>query len=93
MQIVMAGGTLSYRDQELTLNRKGAPEQVWMNLDYSPVLDESGRPGGVLAIVVETTTRVLSEAALRESETACGVCLTAWPKALRFWTQTSASST
>jgi PAS domain S-box-containing protein len=32
-----------------------------MNLDYSPVLDESGRPGGVLAIVVETTDRVLAE--------------------------------
>jgi hypothetical protein len=26
-----------------------------MNLDYSPVLDESGRPAGVLAVVVETT--------------------------------------
>jgi PAS domain-containing protein len=32
-----------------------------MNLDYSPVLDESGQPGGVLAIVVETTERVLAE--------------------------------
>jgi PAS domain S-box-containing protein len=61
MQVGLAGGTLSYRDQELTLHRKGVPEPVWMNLDYSPVLDESGRPGGVLAIVVETTDRVLAE--------------------------------
>ena len=69
MQVGMAGGTLSFRDQELTLYRNGAPEQVWMNLDYSPVIDESGQPGGVLAIVVETTGRVAMEAALRESET------------------------
>jgi PAS domain S-box-containing protein len=61
MQVGLAGGTLSYKDQELTLHRKGIPEQVWMNLDYSPVLDESGRPAGVLAIVVETTDRVLAE--------------------------------
>jgi len=69
MKVGMGGGTLSYRDQELTLYRKVVPEQVWMNLDYSPVIDESGQPGGVLAIVVETTDRVKAEAALRESET------------------------
>jgi PAS domain S-box-containing protein len=61
MWVGLSGGTLSYRDQELTLYRSGVPEQVWMNLDYSPVLDESGQPGGVLAIVVETTERVLAE--------------------------------
>ncbi|WP_196262947.1 PAS domain-containing sensor histidine kinase [Microvirga terrestris] len=69
MKVGMAGGTLSFRDQELTLYRKGVPEQVWMNLDYSPVIDESGQPGGVLAIVVETTDRITMEAALRDSET------------------------
>jgi PAS fold len=55
MKVGLAGGTLAYRDQELTLHRKSAPEQVWMNLDYSPVLDESGKPTGVIAIVAETT--------------------------------------
>src|SRR4051812_26934867 len=61
MKVGLAGGTLAYRDQELTLHRHGRPEQVWMNLDYSPVLDESGRPGGVMAVVVETTAKVLAE--------------------------------
>jgi PAS domain S-box-containing protein len=61
MRTVLGGGTLSYKDQELTLHRNGRPEQVWMNLDYSPVLDQSGRPAGVIAIVVETTERVLTE--------------------------------
>jgi len=68
MKVGLAGGVLAYRDQELTLYRTGRPEQVWMNLDYSPVVDESGRPAGVIAIVVETTARVRSEAALRERE-------------------------
>ena len=68
MKVGLAGGTLAYRDQELTLYRNDRPEQVWMNLDYSPIHDESGRPAGVLAIVVETTQRVLADAALRQSE-------------------------
>src|SRR5262245_60907546 len=61
MKVGLAGGTLSYSDQELSLNRTGVPEPVWMNLDYSPVYDETGQPGGVIAIVVETTKRVLAE--------------------------------
>jgi signal transduction histidine kinase/CheY-like chemotaxis protein/PAS domain-containing protein len=61
MKVGLAGGTLAYKDQELTLNRHGAPGQVWMNLDYSPVRDESGVPAGVMAIVVETTERVLAD--------------------------------
>ena len=61
MRVGLAGGTLAYKDQELTLYRHGRAEQVWMNLDYSPVPDESGRPAGVIAIVVETTERVLAE--------------------------------
>jgi two-component sensor histidine kinase len=68
MQVGLDGGTLSYRNQELTLHRTGAPEQVWMNLDYSPVLGENGRPAGVLAIVVETTQQVLAERALANAE-------------------------
>ncbi|UPG85942.1 response regulator [Luteibacter aegosomatis] len=68
MRVGLAGGTLAYRDQELTLERHGKPEPVWMNLDYSPVLDETGRPGGVIAIVVETTERVRAEQRVRESE-------------------------
>jgi two-component sensor histidine kinase len=68
MQVGLSGCTLSYRNQELTLHRTGVPEQVWMNLDYSPVLGEDGRPAGVLAIVVETTQQVLAERALAKAE-------------------------
>jgi PAS domain S-box-containing protein len=68
MRVVLAGGTLSYRDHELTLYRNGEPEQVRMNLDYSPVFDEDGMPAGVIAIVVETTEAVLAREALERSE-------------------------
>ncbi|MFM0319769.1 response regulator [Paraburkholderia nemoris] len=61
MTTCLAGGTLSYRDKELVLLRDGKPEEVWMDLYYSPVADDSGAPAGVLAMVVETTTRVLTE--------------------------------
>jgi PAS domain S-box-containing protein len=61
MKVGLSGGTLSYTDQELTLHRNGRPEQVWMNLDYSPVPGDDGEPAGVIAIVVETTKRVLAE--------------------------------
>ncbi|MFM0220602.1 hybrid sensor histidine kinase/response regulator [Paraburkholderia dipogonis] len=61
MTTCLAGGTLSYRDKELVLLRDGKPEDVWMDLYYSPVADDSGAPAGVLAMVVETTARVLTE--------------------------------
>ncbi len=68
MRVGLAGGNLSYQDQELTLHRSGRPEPVWMDLDYSPVLDEAGRPVGVIAIVIETTQKVLARQVLGESE-------------------------
>jgi PAS domain S-box-containing protein len=68
MKVGLSGGTLAYKDQELTLYRNGLPEQVWMNLDYSPVLNEAGDPAGVIAIVVETTQRVAAERALKDRE-------------------------
>lgn len=68
MKVGLAGGTLKFTDHELTLHRDGRPEQVWMNLDYSPVLDETGVPAGVLAIVVEVTEARSVRVALEANE-------------------------
>jgi hypothetical protein len=57
----LAGGTLSYCDKELVLLRNGKPEDVWMDLYYSPVVEDDGAPAGVIAVVVETTERIVSE--------------------------------
>ncbi|RYJ03260.1 MAG: PAS domain-containing sensor histidine kinase [Acetobacteraceae bacterium] len=70
MRIGLAGGTLAYRDQELVLHRSGQPEQVWMNLDYSPIIGEAGEPVGVIAVVVETTQKVLAERRQRDTAAA-----------------------
>nr|WP_240313541.1 PAS domain S-box protein [Sphingomonas carotinifaciens] len=61
IKVGLAGGTLHYHDQELTLYRHGRPEQVWMDLDYSPVLDSEGVPAGVICFLAETTARVEGE--------------------------------
>ncbi|WP_137174463.1 PAS domain S-box protein [Massilia sp. HP4] len=65
MKVGLAGGTLSYQDQELTLHRSGQPEQVWMNLDYSPIRDQEGRIAGVMSVVVETSSKVKAERHVR----------------------------
>ncbi|WP_455924511.1 PAS domain-containing protein [Pseudomonas putida] len=66
----LAGGTLSYRNKELVLLRNGVPEDVWMDLYYSPVPGDDGRPAGVMSIVVETTAHMLSERARQAAERA-----------------------
>ncbi|WP_294236111.1 PAS domain-containing protein [uncultured Sphingomonas sp.] len=75
MRAVLAGGTRSYRDQALTLDRNGAPEPLWVNLDYVPVIDDDGRPGGVLCVLAEIADtgaverrRQEADAALSQSE-------------------------
>jgi diguanylate cyclase (GGDEF)-like protein/PAS domain S-box-containing protein len=67
---VLAGGTLAYCDQQFTLERGGMRETVWLNMDYSPILDESGRPAGVLGIVADTTQSVLDMTARTRAEKA-----------------------
>ncbi len=60
-KVLRQGETLSFQDQELTLYRNGRGELVWMNLDYSRVVDDDGRAAGVIAIVVETSEKVRAE--------------------------------
>lgn len=57
----LRGEVLSYRDQLMVLHRNGAPEDVYFDLFYTPVLDAQGVPGGVLCTVLETTQRVQAE--------------------------------
>jgi PAS domain S-box-containing protein len=65
---VLAGETLSLKRQKLDLNRYGTMEEVWLDLDYSPVPDSNGRPIAELVIVREITDRVAAEVALERSE-------------------------
>jgi PAS domain S-box-containing protein len=72
------GQTLAYRDQHMVLMRNGAAEDVWMNLDYSPILTDQGAREGVLIIVKETTIRVRAEQRLHIAQEAGGVGTFEW---------------
>jgi len=60
----LAGRALTFSRQEITLFRGEAPEQVFFDLSYAPVMDPDGRPAGVLATVIEVTTAVAMERSL-----------------------------
>jgi PAS domain S-box-containing protein len=66
---VIAGalrGEASYfEDWPVTLQRESYPEETWWTFSYSPIRDEAGAILGMLAIVQETTNRVLTEQRLR----------------------------
>jgi signal transduction histidine kinase len=66
----LAGGTLTYQDKQLVLYREGSPEDVWLDLSYSPVVDDDGQPAGVIAIVFETTARRRAESQRQKAEEA-----------------------
>ncbi|HZU52017.1 MAG TPA: PAS domain-containing protein [Sphingomicrobium sp.] len=55
------GETISVQDEKLVLERHGKAEPAWLNLDYSPVVDDDGNIAAVIAIVVETTAKVRAE--------------------------------
>jgi PAS domain S-box-containing protein len=74
---VFAGETASFEDAPLTLYRNGAAEDVWLDLDYSPVVDDDGSTIAVLAILAETTKRVKAEKALRDNQERLSLALSA----------------
>ncbi|MGR3200180.1 MAG: PAS domain S-box protein [Paracoccus sp. (in: a-proteobacteria)] len=60
------GETVCLRDQELVLDRGAAPAPAWLDLDYSPIIDEAGERLGVLAVVSEKTDHVLADRRLQD---------------------------
>jgi len=58
---VWNGEAFAIDDWLLPLARRGYLENCWFTLSYSPIRDESGGVGGVLAVVAETTERVEGE--------------------------------
>jgi hypothetical protein len=84
---VLRGEAFAIDDWLLPLSRNGYLENCWFTLSYSPIRDESGGVGGVLAVVAETTGRVEGErrlATLRdlarrasEAKATDGACLAA----------------
>lgn len=69
LRSVLDGGkTVFAKDRPFYIERHGYPETVYFDISYSPIRDTDGKVLGVFCIVSETTERVRSEQALRESE-------------------------
>ncbi len=62
------GETVAAKDRPFYIERHGYPETVYFDISYSPVSDQEGIVHGVFCIVNETTERVRTDTALRESE-------------------------
>lgn len=58
-RVLETGETVFARDRPFYIERRGYPENVYFDISYSPVRNETGSVGGVLCIVSETTERVL----------------------------------
>jgi PAS domain S-box-containing protein len=80
----LRGEGRSFRDQHLRMSRGGTPEDVWLNLDFSPAYDKFGEPIGVVGIVIDTTERVRTEAALRANEERLRLIADTLPALIRF---------
>ena len=63
---------------KFVLERSGRPEDVWMDLYYTPVRDDEGRVQGVLCTVIDITARVVSEARLHIAQRAGGIGTFEW---------------
>ncbi|MCF1437106.1 hypothetical protein B7W85_22150 [Allorhizobium ampelinum] len=78
VKVVLGGRTLSFRDRHAVIERGAGPEDVWLNLDFSPLLDANGIPAGVLVILKDTTERVRVEQRLEIAQQAGGVGTFEW---------------
>jgi PAS domain S-box-containing protein len=59
--VMQRGGAARSDDQPLVLERSGVPEEAYLTWSCSPLPDDSGGVGGVLAALTETTERVIGQ--------------------------------
>ena len=78
LQQVLAGRALSYCNRHFVVPGEDKPRDVWLSLDYSPVVDEAGASRGVLVIVRDSTAHVLSQEQLRIAQQVGGVGTFEW---------------
>ncbi len=67
-RVFQKGETVSAKDRPFYIERRGYPENVYFDISYSPVRDESGLVRGALCIVNETTERVVAQQALARTQ-------------------------
>jgi len=75
--VLRTGETVSAKDRPFYIERHGYPEDVYFDISYSAVRDETRAVGGVLCIVSETTERVLAQRALARTQERLSYALSA----------------
>ncbi len=63
----MKGEPIRLPDFETELHRNGFPENCYFDFSYTPIFQDNGEVGGVVATVIETTQRKRAELAVKES--------------------------
>ncbi|CAI8718240.1 two-component system, cell cycle sensor histidine kinase and response regulator CckA [Pseudomonas sp. IT-196MI5] len=54
---VLQGQVRTYSEQRFTLQREGRETDLWLDLTYSPIRDESAKVAGILVTAIETNER------------------------------------
>ncbi|ALI99917.1 PAS domain-containing sensor histidine kinase [Rufibacter tibetensis] len=62
----LQGKALSYRKIPFTVYRNNCAEEIWLDLDCSPLLDDNGSPAGTLIITNEITEKIKVDQAFKE---------------------------
>ncbi|KAA3436815.1 PAS domain S-box protein [Rufibacter hautae] len=68
----LQGKALTYRKLPFTVYRNNTAEDIWLDLDCSPILGDDGLPAGTLIITNEITGKVKADQALIEHEERLG---------------------
>src|SRR5689334_9139449 len=76
-RVLETGETVFAKDRPFYIERHGYPEDVYFDISYSPVHDETGGVAGVLCIVGETTERVVTQRELAKTQERLNQALTA----------------
>ena len=74
---VLDGEALFFENFQVTIERKGYPEQAWFTFSYSPLRDDTGAVAGLVCTVVEVSDKVLALARHKEAEERYALCLEA----------------
>jgi two-component sensor histidine kinase len=67
-RVLDTGETVFAKDRPFYIERHGYPENVYFDISYSPVQNDTGEIGGVLCIVSETTERVVAQRELARAQ-------------------------
>ncbi len=68
IHVLEDGGATWSEDQLAPIYRNGRVEDLYATYSYSPVIDETGFPAGIIVTVTETTDKVIAKRKTEESE-------------------------